>query len=352
MTWLKNLKFVRKIQGGFFILAAISTLIVFVGYTQLNKLSSTKNKIFQDYVDPQSQIQDIYAHFQKAQFIMLQFSMKEFASKFSDNVKDYNLHKKTIDNALDEILKANTNDEIRKNVTEVKKIWTDYKSLVADAIMSASASQMYEMAADIATTSGEEVGKKLVNKFDAVNGMLAEKGKTLSALSDNTASTAILLTIIGSILGTAVFLFNVLYMAPFITKPINKLKEIVKEFSVGNYDIEIKNDTKDEIGELTELFITLQSAQVDKIYAAEQIAAGNMQRVKPASDKDDLALAFNKEADIIESILNEANLLVEANKEGKLSMRGDVSKYTGGWGRLIEGVNSILDAIVAPLTAF
>ncbi|MGE5683006.1 MAG: methyl-accepting chemotaxis protein [Bacillota bacterium] len=349
MAWLKNLKFVRKIQFGFFILAFISTLIVVVGYTQLSKMSSTKDKIFKDYIDPQSQIYDIYSHFQKTQFIMLQFSMKEFASKFNDNVKEYELHKKSIDESIDAILKADINEETRKNITEVKKIWTDYKTMVADAIMSASVTQMYEMAADIATTSGEEVGKKLVNKFDSTNKELAEKGKDLNTSADSTAKNAILLTILGSLIGTAVFMINAFYMAPAITKPINKLKEIVKEFSVGNYDFKIKNESKDEIGELTDLFITLQTAQVDKIYAAEQIAAGNMQRVKPASDKDDLAIAFNREVDTIEAILNEANLLVEANKEGRLSLRGDVSKYSGGWGKLIEGVNSILDAIVAPL---
>ncbi|MGE5412186.1 MAG: methyl-accepting chemotaxis protein [Clostridiales bacterium] len=349
MVWLKNLKFVRKIQGGFFILAFISTLIVVVGYTQLTKMSSTKDSIFKDYIAPQSQIQNIYSHFQKTQFIMLQFSMKEFASKFNDNVKDYELHKKSIDEAIETILKGDINDETRKNINEVKKIWIDYKTMVADAIMSASVTQMYEMAADIATSSGEEVGQKLVKKFDSINSELSAKGKELNSSADRTASAAILLTILGSILGTVVFCFNAFYLAPAITKPINKLKEIVKEFAVGNYDIKIKNDSQDEIGELTDLFITLQKAQVDKIYAAEQIAAGNMHRVKPASSKDDLANAFNKEVDIIESILNEANMLVEANKQGQLNLRGDVSKYSGGWGKLIEGVNSILDVFLAPI---
>ncbi|MGE5499490.1 MAG: methyl-accepting chemotaxis protein [Syntrophothermus sp.] len=349
MSWIKNLKFVRKIQGGFFALATISTLIVMVGFLQINRMASLKDHIFQDYSKPQQEISNIYTNFQKTQFIMLQFSMKEFAPKFSENVASYNTFKKSIDESIDTLLKANVSDDIKNKMKEVKTIWIDYKTMVADAIMSASVTQMYEMAADIATSSGEDVGKKLVNKFDSINKDLAVKGNELSGSADSTANAAIIFTIIGALIGTMVFAFCSFYLAPAITKPINKLKEIVKEFSIGNYDLVIQNESKDEIGELTDLFITLQTAQVDKIFAAEQIAAGNMQRVKPASEKDDLAIAFNREVDTIESILREAEMLVKANEEGRLEVRGDVNKFSGGWGKLIEGVNSILDAIIAPL---
>ncbi|MCU7499288.1 MAG: methyl-accepting chemotaxis protein [Bacteroidota bacterium] len=350
MSWLKNLKFVRKIQGGFFALAAISTLIVIVGYTQLSQMSKTKDRIFSEYVGPQQKINDIYSDFQKIQFIMMQFSMKEFASKFSENVKEYNTYRGHIDKTLDSLTKADLkNEEITKGLKQVKTEWSDYKMLVADAIQSASVTQAYEMAADIATTSGEEYGQKLQGHFESMGKLLKAKASDLDNSADTTAKVAIYLTLLGSIFGTLVFCFCVFYLAPAITKPINKLKEVVREFTLGNYDFDIVTESKDEVGELSDMLVNLKEAQVEKIYAAEQIAAGNMLRVKPASGKDDLAKAFNNEVDTIEAILNEANLLVEANSQGNLSLRGDVTKFSGGWGKLIEGVNSILDAIVAPL---
>ncbi|MCU7495299.1 MAG: HAMP domain-containing protein [Ignavibacteria bacterium] len=350
MSWLKNLKFVRKIQGGFFAMAAISTLIVIVGYTQLSQMSSTKDRVFSEYVAPQQKINDIYSDFQKIQFIMMQFSMKEFAGSFNENAKEYNSYKEHIDKSLDSLIKTDiNNEEITKGLKQVKNVWSDYKMLVADAILSASITQSYEMAADIATTSGEEVGQKLMAHFDHMTKLLKAKSDDLNNSANTTARIAIILTLLGSIIGTLVFCFSVFYLAPAITKPINKLKDIVKEFTLGNYDIKINNESKDEIGELTDMLINLQSAQVEKIFAAGQIAAGQIHRVQPASDKDDLAKAFNKEVDTIEAILNEANLLVEANSQGNLGLRGDVTKFSGGWGKLIEGVNSILDAIVAPL---
>lgn len=349
MELFKNLKFVRKIQIGFLALAVISALIVVIAYSQLTKMSATKDEIFDEYVIPQQQVEEIYSAFQKIQFKMMQFSMPVFADRFNENMKEYTQLKESTDKLIDTLLKSNTNEQVTKDLNEVKAIWTEYKSVVADAIVSAAVTQMFEMGADIATSSGEEVGKKMLAKFDAVKLNLNMKSKDLNETAESTVSNALLLTLLSSLLGTLVFVFCTFYLAPALTKPINRLKEIVNEFSLGNYDLEIKNESSDEIGELTELFKKLQQAQVDRIYAAEQIAAGNMQKVQLASDKDLLAIAFNKEVETIENLLKEANLLIESNREGNLKLRGDVSKFSGEWGRLIAGVNSMLDLIVAPI---
>jgi len=349
MEFLKNLKFVRKIQLGFLALAAISALIVLIAFTQLSQMHDTKDEIFEDYVIPQAHVEEIYANFLKIQFKMMQFSMPVFADQFNENMKEYTYLKESTDKLIDTLLKSSTNEQVKKDLTEVKAIWTEYKGVVADGIVSAAVTQMFEMGADIATSSGEEVGKKMLAKFDRVKSNLKTKSQDLNESAEGTVTNAILLTLLSSLIGTLVFVFCTFYLAPAMTKPINRLKGIVDEFSLGNYDVEIENKSKDEIGELTELFRKLQQAQVDRIYAAEQIAAGNMKKVNLASDKDLLAIAFNKEVDTIEDLLNEANLLIEANREGNLKLRGDVSKFSGGWGRLIAGVNSMLDLIVAPL---
>jgi len=349
MNWLKNLKFVRKIQGGYTFLGGISTIIDIVGYIYLGKISDVKDQLVREYVVPQQQISNIYSTFQKSQFVLLQTTMPAFGSKFGENVKAFNMGKKSIDTAIDSLLNSNFEGTVKSDLMEIKSVWSEYKSVVADGILSAAASQSYEMAADIATSSGEEVGKKLVASFDRINLTLTKKSDELNALVKDTVSAAGWLTILGAFFGLLVYLFNVLYLAPAITKPINKLKEIVKEFALGNYELEITNHSNDEVGELTVLFVELQTAQKEKIYAAEQISAGNIQKVKPASERDALAIAFNKEVDTIGNLLNEAEALVQANREGNLNLRGDVSKFSGGWGKLLEGVNSILNAIRAPI---
>jgi methyl-accepting chemotaxis protein len=349
MDWLNNLPFVRKIQGGFLLIAVVSTCAVVMGYYQLYQLGEINDSVFKDYIAPREEIMTVYSSFQQTQFIMMQLSMNEFSSKFQHNAAEYNDLKQKIDNSIDSLFASNLDEEIKGDLDEIKNIWRNYKNTVADAILSASITGDYEMASVIATTSGEDVGVALQAKFEIINAALVKKADELNASVASTVYTSLLLTILAAIMGTIIFAISAFYLAPAVTKPINKLKNLVREFSVGNFDVEIISNTKDEIGELTEMFKELKESQVDKIHAAQEIAAGNMKKVKIASDMDTLSIAFNQEIDTINEMLDEANLLIKANKEGNLSVRGNVSKFSGVWGDLIAGVNSILDSVVAPL---
>ncbi len=349
MKWFSNIKFMRKIQGGFSILAIVSTLVAIIGLLQLNKMENVKNGIFQNYIDPTNSINKIHADFQKTQFLMMKLSMPAFASQFSTNAAEYNSLKVSVDRDLDSLLKSNLNQDTKKELTEIKNIWGDYKSLVADAILSASATKIYDMAADIATSSGEDVGAKLQNKFNEIEKILSANAEQIKSDSTASVNSSIIFMLISMAVGAAIFLISVFFLAPAITKPLEKLRDIVKEFALGNYELKIQENSKDEIGDLADKLRILQNAQVEKIKVAEQIASGIIIKVPLTSERDSLAIAFNKEIDTISDILQEADILIKANKDGNLNLRGNSSKFEGEWGKLINGINSILDAIVAPL---
>ncbi len=349
MNWFSNIKFVRKIQGGFAFLAAISIIIAVISYMQLNKMLKVKDEIFNDYITPQEQINNVYSNYQRTQFLMMQFSMPAFAGKFNENASEFYKLRASIDSSITLLTKAKLDTSISSEMAKVKSIWEEYKSVVADAILSASATKAYDMASDIATSSGEQVGVRLLKKFQEIHYVLQEKGNALDSTVKSSVDSSLWYLLIFSIFGGASFLLGVFYLAPAIAKPLERLKEYVKEFSLGNYDVQINYAAKDEVGELAESLKILQKAQVDKIYAAQQIAAGKISRVPLASDKDTLAIAFNKEAETIEDLLKEADKLIKANREGNLNLRGDASKFEGEWGKLIEGINSILEAVLAPI---
>ncbi len=349
MKWFSNIKFVRKIQGGFSLLAVITVLTALIGYFQLKNISHVKDQVFEDYVIPQGEIHNIYTNFQNTQFIMMQLSMPAFAKKFSQNAKEYYELKAATDSTLTLLIKGNLNSNIKNELKDVQSIWEQYKNLVADAILSASATQSYDMAADIATSSGESVGIKLLKRFHSIQNELLVEANKLNEAATNSVTKSIIYQAGGILTGLAIFILCVFFIAPAITKPLDKLKKLVHEFTRGNYDVEIDNKSKDEIGELTEAFKVLRKAQEEKIHAAEQIASGIPCKVPLASDKDALAIAFNKEVDTLKELLEEADLLIKANEEGNLSYRGNAEKFKGEWGKLISGINSILDAISAPI---
>ena len=344
-----DLKFVRKIQLGFLLIAAISTLIAVNDFLQISSFDKVKNSLFADYISPKGKIDQLYTEFQKIQFVMLKFSIPEFADDFDKNVEELNHRKEVFEENLKSLKEVGLNEETNNTISRIEEIWNNYKNVVTDAIVSASATKNFEFAAIIATTSGQEVGSALVNEFDSIVSVLDEQAAVVNKDVTENVRNAQIYIVSGMILGALVFLLCSFWLAPLMTKPIKHLKNVVNNFALGDYDTHVIIKSKDEIGELAEMMRRLKQAQVKKIDAAESIAHGNLEKLEPASEKDKLTFAFNNEVETINELLNEAEKLIKANQEGDLSVRGEVDKFSGGWKRIIEGVNSILDAISAPV---
>ncbi len=349
MNFLKKLTIVRKIQVGFLIFGIISTIIVISNYISINKMSSSKDALYSKFIDPKDKIDELYSQYQKIQFIMLKFSIPEFASEFKTNINNYNHHKEIIDNLLNSLEKENSNSRTFENLNEVKAIWINYKNIVADAIISAAASGSYDMAAVIATTSGEEVGQKLVTNLEQIITQLQINSNMLNKQFSNAHKTANTYLITGVITGTFTLLLSIFLLAPKISNPIKEIVDLLNEFALGNYDIDINDNSEGEFSSLMNTAENFRLSQIEKIKAAEKIAAGELVKVNETSDKDKLARAFNTEVSILEDLLKELDKLVKANEKGDLSTKIDVSKFSGSWARILEDLNKLRSTTLAPI---
>ncbi len=348
-TWYLDLNFLRKIQIGFLLIAIISTMIAVNDFLQMQKLEKNKNAIFQEFFVPKEKISKIFSEFQTIQFTMLKFSIPEFADNFNSYIQTYNKHKESIDSTIAGIISTTSNATIKKEMEEVKVIWDNYKNLVADGIISAAVMQNFEMASVISISSGEEVGMQLTEKFNAINALLNNLADQINKNFTEDVSTSQINIIIGMAVGSFIFLFVTFIMGPSVIKPLYKLKDITEQYSYGDFTEDINISSKDEIGNLASMLKKMRDGQLQKIEAAQMIADGNPQKVTPASDKDALSFAFNEEVETINELVEEAEKLIQANRRGDLHTRGNVEKFKGRWKEIIEGMNSILNSMVAPI---
>ncbi|MGC9196892.1 MAG: MCP four helix bundle domain-containing protein, partial [Syntrophobacteraceae bacterium] len=51
----------------------------------------------------------------------------------------------------------------------------------------------------------------------------------------------------------------------------------------------------------------------------------------------------------LKEYIQEVNFLIEATRNGKLDTRGDAAKFVGDWGKLVAGLNELIDAFVGPI---
>ena len=169
MNLWKDIKFVRKIQIGFLLIASISTIIVVNDLIRTNAFSSTQDKLYQEVNIPKENVHQISEEFNLIQFTLLKFSIKEFEPNFSSFFQDVTKQKAKIDTLIAKLDKYENTADLGESVKNIKKIWKNYKNVVADAIISAGMMKDFEMAAVVATSSGEDVGKQLAKNLSQIS---------------------------------------------------------------------------------------------------------------------------------------------------------------------------------------
>lgn len=342
-------KFVTKIQAAFAGLAIISTIIIAVILVIINSLNNKKTSIYEEYLAPSKKIEQISNSFREMQFILMKFSVPAFAADIQKNIQSIQSYKEQIDNIYSETEKECKDEEVKAVLVSFSEIWKNYKNVVVDATLSAAALQDFEMAAIIATSSGEESGKQMNEQFSKIKEILERKSDNLKDSFTANSNFALTVGIIGAVLGILVLLFSVYKLAPSLAKPLKIMNYAVSEFSIGNYDVDINIQTKDEFGEVALSLRKLRENQQEKIKAAEKIAEGVFEEVVPASDNDKLSFAFNKEVQALKSLLDETSVIIKENKEGNTSVRGNANNFRGNWKEFINGFNETLDIVLQPI---
>jgi methyl-accepting chemotaxis protein len=101
------------------------------------------------------------------------------------------------------------------------------------------------------------------------------------------------------------------------------------------------NATIEHLLVIQSVFVDLSNGDLSKLEEFE--SKGQI------SDNDKMYPAIVKTMRTLNELTEEANNLTMAAANGNLGVRGDTEKYEGKYSQLIGGINSIIDAMVAPL---
>ncbi len=148
-------------------------------------------------------------------------------------------------------------------------------------------------------------------------------------------------------LGLLIFTF---LLVNRISKPINELTVAAERLSMGDTEINFNLDSKDEIGRLKKAFMEMTNDIRLKTEAAWEIAKGNLDvKIIVRSDKDNLSKSMDKLRNTLYDMVQDTKTLIDAAMSGSLSTRADSQKHHGEFRKIVEGINSTIDAIIEPI---
>ena len=154
-----------------------------------------------------------------------------------------------------------------------------------------------------------EIKNNLNNCIDVMSGLLTETDTLIKATQDGKLQTRGNASAFAGDWGKLVGGVNNLIEA--FVRPINVTAEYVDQISKGNIPAKITDEYKGDFNEIK----------------------GNL----------------NNCIDVMNGLLSETDMLIKATQDGKLQTRSDADAFPGGWGKLVGGVNNLIEAFVRPI---
>jgi len=293
---IKNLKIGMKLGAGFGIVLLILTVVAVSGISQMSAIYEDADSISENYYPKTVQanevidaINGIALQMRNAMLMRDEKPIREVLGKIPD-------FRKTILENLDKLEKTITSDKGKAKLKEVIDARAAYIGgqdkfleltdtyLKAKAEDSSTAEAKHEAAI---TYLLEEVRPKQLVYLKAVSGLIDLQNEIMQEKNqamDKAFASARVTLIVLSILAALVTVVLAIFLTRGITRPLSEAVDVANNLSVGNLNVKIVVDSKDETGmllsamqnmvtKLTEIITAVRSSADSLASASEEISA-------------------------------------------------------------------------------
>ncbi len=287
-------------------LAAVGTY----GIYSINSITGADQVLYNKGLMGVSSIADITETFFSLRTAALKTAYENFTADGAASLQ------KTLDNAKTQMnslfegyAKTIDEQEDQANLDTVKSGLDEYYGNISKVISIIQANDSANLKDQMEKTAAAST--KVTDQLNVMQEYIDKEGEATMNSNKSLGSTSnILMIAIAAAAGVVAVAFA-LTVTRGITRPVNKLVDAARRIAEGDTDISLDIKTKDEVG----------------------ILAG----------------AFDEMVASIKKLIGDANMLVENAIQGQLSARADASQHSGDYRKIIEGVNSMLDAVMQPL---
>jgi len=349
MKWFYNLKVGTKLLSSFIIVAVVAGIIGWEGIASLKSADESDEILYSKNTVPTEQLAKVTEAFQRQRVNSLEFIYSTDQKYRADQFKRIGERDKEIESNLSLFGKTLLSDKGKEVFKKVVDGWDEYKGLRMKALNLSEQGKKNEAIAlyhNEADKSRNRVQDEIASLFQ----MKMDLARERSEKNTSDANAASKLMMIFMLAGVIIAVSLGIFISRLISRPLNHLSDIAKKVAIGDVDVEIVQNSNDEVGTLMGVVKTMIESIKDQVNIADRIADGDYNvEVKVKSDKDVLGKSLQKVVITIKELVAEANMLTKAGIEGKLATRGSADKFKGGYKEIVQGVNATLDSVIGPL---
>jgi len=164
-----------------------------------------------------------------------------------DSIMDENIGK------LDAVIESNSTNGEKVLYEELKVLINNYRPMQEKIINYAINNQM-QQAIELLNGDALTTAQDIDDKIEKLTQLNISQAKETSDSNTSFANRVVTDMIIVVFVAVIVSIVLGIFLANMISKPIKKLTEVGDELALGNYDVSVEANSKDEIGELMKSF--------------------------------------------------------------------------------------------------
>jgi methyl-accepting chemotaxis protein len=296
MSFFKNLKIGTRIISGFLMVAIIAGIIGGIGIISLKRVNESYRIAYTDSVAALKYVERMSSSFQRIRMNLNGLLMVDNIEDKEFYIGKLDEHKATIDENIAEYRKMLGTYKAEEVEIELKLIDSLQTNL---AIYDEKKNELVKGIAMDSSRRSEAIellkdGGELRALALTVDNSITELITYNSDYAANQIVTNLELAkrsegfmIVGIVLGVLLAILVGLFISRGISKPINYLVKVSDALAVGDVDVNVKFDTKDELGKLAKSFNDVILGISGQAEIAEKIANADLTvDVAVRSDKD------------------------------------------------------------------
>ncbi|PLT32584.1 methyl-accepting chemotaxis protein [Bacillus sp. V5-8f] len=369
MKWFYNLKTSAKLISAFVFMAIILGVVGFYGLNNLKKINTELEFMYKERLVPVNYISSSQVLYQRMRVQIRDMNFiavtKQEKNEREQMINDF---RKQIEANIDKYKSTLIIQEEQELLDQFEPAWQEYNRIMDHAIDSANKGDVaeYKRIAPEFKAAGDKAEGILQELID-YNDELAQKSSDEGNDLYNSSRTVTIVIIFVAVVISIGFGY---FISQIISRPLNRVVDVVGNVAKGDLTKTMEMDTKDEIGQLAksidEMVISLRqtvggilssaesvSAAAQQISATtEEIASGSTNQAQEAQTMNELfkelSVAINSVARSAEQASELSNNTADIAKEGGTVIRTSIDgmiQVNQQMSRLEEDSNQIGEII-------
>lgn len=299
MKKFKNMKIAAKLILSFILVALIAGIVGVTGLYFTNTIKNADTHLYEQNTMGISDVANANVAYQRIRFNAVKMLLD--TSIVEDGTQKIDDYISQVDENLAAYEKTITEDKDQNLFDTLKTDWNTYKDTLQE-MLDTLQNKDTDAAKELVFGDLQDAGNNLQESTDALFQYNVDMAKDRSESNTKMADYALYCMIVIIIAGVLLAVLLGAVMARIIGTPVNRMVEAANRLTMGDVNVTIDVNSKDEIGELAESLKSMITNIRAQAKAAERIAEGDLT----------VNVAVRSEQDLLGRKLYE---LVEKNNE-------------------------------------